>query len=69
MNLPEHFVVINSAVDTLLLAGNQVILSNSGSSLQNWKTYWIEAVHLLDRICKVFGLLISTLKTKLMTFH
>ena len=62
MNLPEHFMVGNSAVNTSLIADDRPILSKSESVLHM-------AIHLVEWICEDFGLKTPTLKAKLMAFH
>ena len=57
MNLKEHIMIGNSAVDSLLLAGDQGVLSNSEIDLQM-------AVDLVSLFCKNFGLQVATLKIK-----
>ena len=58
----EYFMIGHSAIDTLLFADDQTILSDSENRLQM-------GIHLLNGICKVSGLQISTIKTKVMAFR
>ena len=57
----QNIMIVNFAVNMLLFAGDQAILSNS-------KSGWHMVVHSLSRIFKDLGLQISTLKTKAMSF-
>lgn len=58
----KHFMPDHSAIDTLLFADNQAILSDLENRLQM-------GIDLLNRICKDSGLQISTLKTKKIGFR
>ena len=62
MCLPETFTTGYSAIDTLLSADDQAFLSDLENRLQ-------VGMHLLNGICKHFGLQTSTLKTNEMGFR
>ena len=58
----RDFIIDYCPVDGLRFADNQAILSNSVSNLHM-------AAHSVHGVCKDFGLQVSTLKTKAITFN